>query len=223
MAGVARRAAALRYARPQGRPVSLLPSDVSQRLSRSRRPRLAHGLPGRRHQLQHSPCRAHEDRSRHRRRGKATPNISSCAAAATTTSSTARSSTSKMPAPPSSATPTSPSCRTYLLKGGFMWSDDFWGSRAWDSVGAARSGACCRQSAYPIVDIPVTHAMFQTVYSVKRILQVPAISRWRLQRRRDVRAGTRQRGRQHARDLRREGPPDGADDPQHGHFGHVGA
>ena len=32
---------------------------------------------------------------------------------------------------------------------------------------------------FPIVDIPVTHAMFQTVFSVKRILQVPAISRWR--------------------------------------------
>ena len=32
---------------------------------------------------------------------------------------------------------------------------------------------------FPIVDIPVTHAMFQTVFSVKRILQVPAISQWR--------------------------------------------
>ena len=32
---------------------------------------------------------------------------------------------------------------------------------------------------YPIVDIPVTHAVFQTVYNVKRILQVPAISQWR--------------------------------------------
>ena len=32
---------------------------------------------------------------------------------------------------------------------------------------------------YTIVDIPVTHSMFQTVYNVKRILQVPAISQWR--------------------------------------------
>jgi hypothetical protein len=32
---------------------------------------------------------------------------------------------------------------------------------------------------YPIVDLPVEHPMFQTIYTVKRILQVPAISQWR--------------------------------------------
>ena len=68
--------------------------------------------------------------------------------------------------------------REYLLKGGFMWSDDFWGSRAW-SVWEREIGRVLPPQRFPIVDIPVTHAMFQTVYSVKRILQVPAISRWR--------------------------------------------
>ena len=68
--------------------------------------------------------------------------------------------------------------REYLLKGGFMWSDDFWGSRAW-SVWEKEIGRVLPPERFPIVDIPVTHAMFQTVYSVKRILQVPAISRWR--------------------------------------------
>jgi len=68
--------------------------------------------------------------------------------------------------------------RSYLLKGGFMWSDDFWGSRAW-AVWEHEIGRVLPPERFPIVDIPVTHAMFQTVYSVKRILQVPAISRWR--------------------------------------------
>jgi hypothetical protein len=68
--------------------------------------------------------------------------------------------------------------REYLLKGGFMWSDDFWGSRAW-AVWQHEIGRVLPPERYPIVDIPVTHGMFQTIYSVKRILQVPAISRWR--------------------------------------------
>ena len=68
--------------------------------------------------------------------------------------------------------------RDYLVKGGFMWSDDFWGSRAWE-VWEREIGRVLPPSRYPIVDIPVTHSIFQTVYSVKRILQVPAISRWR--------------------------------------------
>jgi hypothetical protein len=68
--------------------------------------------------------------------------------------------------------------RVYLRKGGFMWSDDFWGSHAW-SVWQQEIGRVLPPDKYPIVDIPVTHAMFQTVYPVKRILQVPAISQWR--------------------------------------------
>ena len=68
--------------------------------------------------------------------------------------------------------------REYLLKGGFMWSDDFWGSRAW-AIWEQEIGRVLPPERFPIVDIPVTHSMFQTIYSVKRIPQVPAISRWR--------------------------------------------
>jgi hypothetical protein len=68
--------------------------------------------------------------------------------------------------------------RLYLQKGGFMWSDDFWGSRAWSNW-QNEIGRVLPPGEYPIVDIPVTHQMFQTVYGVKRILQVPAISQWR--------------------------------------------
>jgi hypothetical protein len=68
--------------------------------------------------------------------------------------------------------------RNYLLKGGFMWSDDFWGNRAWANW-ESEIGRVLPPGKYPIVDVPVTHSMFQTVYNVKRILQVPAISQWR--------------------------------------------
>ena len=68
--------------------------------------------------------------------------------------------------------------REYLLKGGFMWSDDFWGSRAWANW-EQEIGRVLPPERFPIVDIPVTHSMFQTIYSVTRIPQVPAISRWR--------------------------------------------
>ena len=61
-----------------------------------------------------------------------------------------------------------------------MWSDDFWGSRAWDGVGTARSARVLPPEPLSRSSTsPSTHSMFQTVYSVKRILQVPAISRWR--------------------------------------------
>jgi hypothetical protein len=68
--------------------------------------------------------------------------------------------------------------RRYLLKGGFIWSDDFWGDRAWNRW-EEQIGRVLPPGQYPIVDLPVDHAMFQTVYNVKRILQVPAISQWR--------------------------------------------
>ena len=68
--------------------------------------------------------------------------------------------------------------REYLLKGGFIWSDDFWGDAAWRNW-ESEIGRVLPPARFPIVDIPVTHTMFQTVYNVKRILQVPAISQWR--------------------------------------------
>jgi hypothetical protein len=71
--------------------------------------------------------------------------------------------------------------RTYFEKGGFMWSDDFWGTLAWSNW-EREIGRILPPSRYPIVDIPVTHSVFQTVFNVKRILQVPAISQWRRMR-----------------------------------------
>src|SRR5262245_34436611 len=43
--------------------------------------------------------------------------------------------------------------RTYLLKGGFLWVDDFWGSYAWE-LWAAQIGKVLPPIEYPIVDLP---------------------------------------------------------------------
>ena len=42
--------------------------------------------------------------------------------------------------------------RDYLLKGGFLWADDFWGESPGTS-GSGRCARCCRPASFPIVDL----------------------------------------------------------------------
>jgi hypothetical protein len=68
--------------------------------------------------------------------------------------------------------------REYLLKGGFLWVDDFWGWAAWDQwtheIGKALSPA-----EYPIFDIPPDHPIRQMLYPIDEIPQIPSIQWWR--------------------------------------------
>ena len=62
------------------------------------------------------------------------------------------------------------SLREYLLSGGFLLIDDFWGSWAWESFVAQM------QLVFPdreITDIPASHAIFNLVFDVSEITQVP--------------------------------------------------
>jgi Domain of unknown function (DUF4159) len=68
--------------------------------------------------------------------------------------------------------------RSYLLKGGFIWLDDFWGSRAW-SHWEQEMAKLLPPHEYPIVDVPVGHAVFRTLFDVKQIPQIPSIQFWR--------------------------------------------
>ena len=68
--------------------------------------------------------------------------------------------------------------RAYLLKGGFLWADDFWGSWAWE-VWAREIGKVLPPSEYPIVDVPLTHPIFHQQFEVKRVIQIPSINAWR--------------------------------------------
>ena len=64
--------------------------------------------------------------------------------------------------------------RTYLLKGGFVWVDDFWGSYQWDHwVGQIRRALPA--SEFPIFDIPPEHPIFRTQFEVRDVPQIPNI------------------------------------------------
>jgi hypothetical protein len=68
--------------------------------------------------------------------------------------------------------------REYFLKGGFLWVDDSWGSYAWANW-IDQIGRILPPGEFPIFDIPGTHPIMRTLYDVKEIPQVPAISFWR--------------------------------------------
>ena len=68
--------------------------------------------------------------------------------------------------------------RDYLLKGGFLWVDDFWGEYAWQSWERELAGVLA-PSEYPIKDLPVDHPVFQTMYEIRELPQIPSIQYWR--------------------------------------------
>jgi hypothetical protein len=64
--------------------------------------------------------------------------------------------------------------RTYLLKGGFLWVDDFWGSYEWDHwVREIRHALPADE--YPIIDVPPNHPLLRTQYEVTGVTQIPNI------------------------------------------------
>jgi hypothetical protein len=68
--------------------------------------------------------------------------------------------------------------RKYLLKGGFLWVDDYWGPRAWEAW-LRELGKVLPPAQYPVVDVPGDHAMLHTLFEVPRVPQVPSIQFWR--------------------------------------------
>ena len=67
--------------------------------------------------------------------------------------------------------------REYLLKGGFLWVDDFWGSYAW-SVWEREIRKVLPAGQYPIVDLPPDHPMFRAQFVIKKVPQIPSINYW---------------------------------------------
>ena len=67
--------------------------------------------------------------------------------------------------------------RTYLLSGGFLYVDDFWGDQAWEHW-AREIGEVLSPSEYPIFDIPKDHPILHSLYDVESIPQVPSIQHW---------------------------------------------
>jgi len=63
--------------------------------------------------------------------------------------------------------------RDYLLAGGFLFVDDFWGSWAWENLVEQM------RLVFPdrtIVEIPQGHPIFHVMYDVEEIIQVPNLN-----------------------------------------------
>jgi uncharacterized protein DUF4159 len=67
--------------------------------------------------------------------------------------------------------------RAYLLKGGFVTVDDYWGTEAWIQW-AQEIGRVLPPAEYPIFDIPVDHTIMHLLYDVKEVEQVSNIRFW---------------------------------------------
>jgi hypothetical protein len=67
--------------------------------------------------------------------------------------------------------------RDYVLKGGFLWVDDFWGEFAF-SHWAGEIAKALPPEHYPIIDVPLEHGLFHTLYDIRRVPQIPSINFW---------------------------------------------
>lgn len=67
--------------------------------------------------------------------------------------------------------------REYLLKGGFLWADDFWGSYAWDHW-ERELRKVLPADEFAITDIAADHPLFRGQFEVKSVIQIPSINSW---------------------------------------------
>jgi hypothetical protein len=68
--------------------------------------------------------------------------------------------------------------RNYLLKGGFLWADDFWGPAAIENF-SNELARVLPADKYPIKDIGSDHPVFRMMFEFDHIPQIPSIQRWR--------------------------------------------
>ena len=65
--------------------------------------------------------------------------------------------------------------RNYLLAGGFLVIDDFWGSWEWAAFEQQIRKVF---PEHPIIDVPLDHPVFNAVYRIDEVMQVPAIGNY---------------------------------------------
>jgi hypothetical protein len=68
--------------------------------------------------------------------------------------------------------------RQYLLKGGFIWVDDFWGEEAWWQWVEEIQRVLPKQD-FPIRQVTPGHPLFRTFFQVPKLPQIPSIAHWR--------------------------------------------
>jgi hypothetical protein len=67
--------------------------------------------------------------------------------------------------------------REYLLKGGFIWADDFWGTYAWQNF-EHEMAKVLPEPQHRFKDLPATHPMFRIQFQLAKVPQIPSISHW---------------------------------------------
>ncbi len=112
--------------------------------------------------------------------------------------------------------------RTYLLKGGFFWVDDYWGTAAWNQF-ESQIGKVLPAAEYPIEDVALDDPMMHSVYSMTHVPQISNFQFWRPLGRAHLGARRRQRRSASAGHPQRQAAGDGGDDAQHRHRRLVGA
>ena len=73
----------------------------------------------------------------------------------------------------------------YLLKGGFLWVDDFWGTAAWNQW-SREIAKVLPPSQYPIEDVPPSDPIFTSQFIVSAVPQITNIGFWRRSRGRET-------------------------------------
>ena len=68
--------------------------------------------------------------------------------------------------------------RRYLLKGGFLWVDDFWGTLAWRQW-STEIAKVLPPSEYPILDVPHDDPLLRSMFEVSHVPQITNIQFWR--------------------------------------------
>ena len=68
--------------------------------------------------------------------------------------------------------------RAYLLKGGFLWVDDFWGTAAWEQW-SREIAKVLPPSEYPITDVKLDDPMLRALFEVRKVPQITNIQFWR--------------------------------------------
>jgi len=65
--------------------------------------------------------------------------------------------------------------REYVLRGGFLFLDDFWGTYEWENV---REQMRRIFPEHEIKDLPLDHSIFHCYFDIKEVIQVPGIGSW---------------------------------------------
>jgi len=70
-----------------------------------------------------------------------------------------------------------PPLREYLLKGGFLWVDDFWGSEAWTQWEQEISKVFPPE-AYPIEDVSAADPIMREMFDLEKVPQITNVTFW---------------------------------------------